>query len=111
MRMQALDSDARATNTTEGSRASMRWINRGISFGGVAIVCFLESYWADVCFSLINTATCFESSNDYCLTLTQQPISRWHWCAVIEEWRVAQYNWVATFCADNYFKLSLGNAT
>ena len=111
MRMQALDSDARATNTTEGSRAGVGWIDRGIAFGGVTIVCFFKSYWADVCFGLINTATCFESSNNYCLTLTQQPISRWHWCAVIKKWRVAQHNWVTTFSANNDFKLSLGYAT
>ena len=87
--MQALDSYARATNTTEGSRASVGGVDRSVSFGGVAIVCFFEGYWAYVCFGLINTATCFESSNNYCLTLAQQPISGWHWCSIIKKWRVA----------------------
>jgi hypothetical protein len=111
MRMQALDSDARATNTAEGSGASVGRIDRGIAFGCITNVCFIESRWADVGFGLIDTATCFKSSNNYCLTLAQQPITRWHWCAVIKKWRVAQYDRVTTFSANNDFELSLGYAT
>jgi hypothetical protein len=111
MRMQALDSDARATNSAKRSGASVGWIDRGIAFGCVTNVCFFESSWTYVGFGLIDTAACFESSNNYCLTLAQQPITRWHRCSVIEKWCVAQHHWVTTFSTNNDFKLSLGDAT
>jgi hypothetical protein len=69
--MQAFDSYARATNTAEGSRASVSWVNRGIALGCVTIVCCFESRWSYVGFGLIDTAACFESSNNYCLMFAQ----------------------------------------
>ena len=71
MCMQAFDSYTRATNTAEGSRASVGWVNRGVAFGCVTIVRFFESCWADVGFGLIDTTACFESSNNYSLMFAQ----------------------------------------
>jgi hypothetical protein len=111
VRVQALDTNARATNATEWSRANMRYIDGAVSLCGVTLVRFHERCRANIGLCLVDSTACFETTNDDGFVLAQKPIARWHWGSIVEKWRIAQYNWIAAFCAHDYFKLTLWNAT